>query len=152
MEWVDPKGDSDMRRYLLATTMVVIFAVGALAGAFIANPTSGEAQGSCGDWLQQTSDRVGEARFILYPANRSGGTGRSAEQDAQILLQMADEQYQSNYPEGAVELNDDLAEAFTTGASGLGGAGGAAPETQITFAKAIVYNADARLIAVSESC
>ena len=141
-----------MSRYVLTAIMVVIFAAGALAGTFVARPATGEAQGSCGDWLQQTSERVAEARFILYPVDRSGGTGRSPGQDAEILLQMADEQYQSNYPEGAVELNDDLAEAFTTGASGLGGAGGAAPETQITFAKAIVYNADARLIAVSENC
>lgn len=141
-----------MRRYVLTTAMVVVFAVGALAGAFLATPASGEAQGSCGDWLQQTAERVGEARFILYPVDRSGGTGRSADQDAQILVQMADEQYQSDYPESGVELNDDLAEAFTTGASGLVNAGGAAPETQITFAKAIVYNADARLVSVAESC
>jgi len=141
-----------MRRLIIVAGIVTTFAAGALAGAFVAGPTTGEAQGSCGDWLQQTAERVGEARFVLYPVDRSGGTGRAPDQDAQVLLQMADEQYQSNYPEGAVELNDDLAEAFTTGASGLVNAGGAAPETQITFAKAIVYNADARLLAVSDSC
>src|SRR3712207_7300229 len=42
-------------------------------------------------------------------------------------------------------LNGDLVEALSAGAAALGGGGGASPDAQVAFAKAIVYNADLRI-------
>jgi hypothetical protein len=48
-------------------------------------------------------------------------------------------------------VNGDLVEAFSVAAEGLA-SGGPDAATQVVFAKAIVYNADVRLLSVVDTC
>lgn len=138
--------------------MFVLAACAAMASGFavfagVGLPSAGDAQGDCRGYLADTAERLSAARTILYPVERSGGTGQSPQQDAQVLFQLGQEQLNAGGPQEADEFNGDIAEALAAGAEALGGGGGgAAPETQITFAKAIIYNADARLDLVAQYC
>ena len=109
------------------------------------------------NWASDTADRVFVAREALYPSDRPGASTRSVGEDAQLLFDLSVEQQNADRPEIAEELNGDLVEAFSVGAAGLdaaatGASTGADPEIQLTFAKAIVYNADARLVLAAEGC
>ena len=141
-------------RQLAVLAALVAFA-GGIAVGISARPgaaVSARQSDECIEWLTDTSERINIARQVLYPPERPGSAGGDPIQAAQALDQVAQEQAGSTYPDVAVELNGDLVEGFTAGAAGLAGAGPQAPETLITFAKAIVYNADARLIATSQEC
>ena len=130
-----------------------VLASGFAVFAAVGRPSAGDAQGDCQGYLADTADRLSVARTILYPVERSGGTGQSPQQDAQVLFQLGQEQINAGGPAEANEFNGDLAEALAAGAEALGGGGGgAAPETQIAFAKSIIYNADVRLDLVAQYC
>jgi hypothetical protein len=98
------------------------------------------------------SERLTEVRQLLEPADRSGYRSPGLAQDAQILYEIAQEIGNSSPPDGGERLHGDLIEALSAAVAGFSGGGGAAPETQLTFAKAIVYNADVRLAVLSETC
>ena len=106
---------------------------------------------NCEDWVEQTNARVNDARRLLYPADRPDAFDGSAEQAADELVAIYDEQLASEPPDGAGQLNDDLVEAMSSGAEGLIG-GGTDGAILFYFAKSIIYNADARLITVIEGC
>lgn len=142
-----------MTKKLLVFAALAVLASGFAVFAGVGLPRAGDAQGDCRGYLADTADRLSAARTILYPVERSGGTGQSPQQDAQILFQLGQEQLNAGGPAEANEFNGDLAEALAAGAEALGGGGGgAAPETQIAFAKSIIYNADVRLDLVAEFC
>lgn len=107
---------------------------------------------SCKDWTNQTATRVAEARQLLYPPERRQQSTGSLQGDARALAQLAQQQAGSGPPSGGANLNGDLVEALSAGAAALGGGGGASPDAQIAFAKAIVYNADLRLSVLRQSC
>lgn len=134
----------------LAIVLVVVAMVAGF-GAYLRDARAGGSLQGCDDWVQQTNDRVNDARTLLYPADRPGAFQGSAEQAAQELFAISEEQVNSEPPDGAGPLNDDLIEALTVGAEGLA-AGGVDAAAQVVFAKAIVYNADVRLLAVIETC
>ncbi len=141
-----------MRKLLVLATFAVV-ASGFAVFAAVGLPRAGDAQGDCRGYLSDTADRLSVARTILYPVERSGGTDQSPQQDAQVLFGLGQEQLNAGGPAEADEFNGDLAEALAAGAEALGGGGGgAAPETQIAFAKSIIYNADVRLDLVAQFC
>ena len=107
---------------------------------------------SCSSWVSTTGQRVAQARLLVEPPERAGNAAVAPQTAAQEIYRLAQQQAQSNPPRGAQDLNGDLVEAMGAGAAGLGGAGGAAPETQLTFAKAVIYNAGARLTLLQKSC
>ena len=141
------------------TVVLVVVAALTLVGGVVGYGRLGRAgaqDGAC-DWARDTADRVFLARQALYPSDRPGASTRSVAEDAQLLYQLAADQENSQRPEQAEEINGDLVEAFSVGGAGLeaaavGASTGADPETQLTFAKAIVYNADARLVLAAEGC
>ncbi len=142
-----------MTRKLLMLAACAVLAGGVAGFVGMGLPRAGDAQGDCRGYLADTAERLSVARTILYPVERSGGTGQSAQQDAQVLFQLGQEQLNAGGPVEANEFNGDIAEALAAGAEALGGGGGgAAPETQIAFAKSIIYNADVRLDLVAEFC
>lgn len=107
---------------------------------------------NCDDWGNDTADRVAIARQLLYPAERQEQSTGSVQGDAQALYDLAQEQANSNPPDEAFNLNGDLIEAFSAGYTALSGGGGASPDAQIAFAKAIVYNADLRVAYLLDGC
>ena len=137
-----------MKMWLVALTAIVA-AVAAGTGYYAATARADARLQDCGDWVDETNQRVQVARTLLYPSDRSEAFEGSPLQAAEELVALFDEQANSSPPEGAGQLNDDLLEAMSDGAIGLEGQGAAAPETLIVFAKAIIYTADARLLAVS---
>ncbi len=107
---------------------------------------------ACDDWVNGVSDRLTDARQLIEPPERSGYTSNNPQADAQTLYQLAQEISNSDPPEGGERLQGDLIEALSAAVAGLSGGGGAAPETQLAFAKAIIYNADVRLAVLSDTC
>lgn len=136
---------------VVATVVALVVVVSAGSAYFAANVTADARSQDCGDWIDETDERVQAARSLLYPSDRPGAFQGSVQQAAEEMFLLYEEQLNSAPPDGAGQLNDDLVEAMSVGAEGLAGSGGAAPETQIVFAKAIVYNADARLLAVNNA-
>ncbi len=113
---------------------------------------SASALQSCDDWGNQTADRIGVARQLLYPLERQEQTTGSVQGDAQALYDLAQEQANSNPPDEGFNLNGDLVEALSAGANALGGSTGASPDAQVAFAKAIIYNADPRVAYLLDGC
>lgn len=105
---------------------------------------------SCGDWVRETNERMLDARSLLYPADRPGAFQGSISQAAQEMDAIAAEQLNADPPDEGEVLADDLQEALNAATAGLSGDPNAT--AQILFAKAIIYNADARLLAVNETC
>ena len=64
---------------------------------------------------------------------------------------MAQEQANTDGPDEAFNLNGDLVEAFSAGATALGSNSSSA-EAQIAFAKGIIYNADLRVAYLLDGC
>lgn len=115
-------------------------------------PSRSSAAQSCDDWGNDTYDRVGIARQLLYPRERQEQTSGSAQGDAQALYDLAQDQANSNPPDDAFNLSGDLVEAFSAGSTALVGGQGSSPDAQIAFAKSIVYNADLRLAYYLDGC
>jgi len=113
---------------------------------------SASALQSCDDWGNETADRIGVARQLLYPSERQEQSTGSVEGDAQALYELAQEQANSNAPDEGFNLSGDLVEAFSAGANALAGGGGSNPDAQIAFAKSIVYNADLRVAYLLDGC
>jgi len=137
-----------LKRLMVAAALVAV-----LGGMMVHLDSGVEADArlvSCDDWVNDTNDRVNDARKLLYPSDRPDAFQGSAQEASRGLLSIAQEQQQSDYPDGAGAINDDLIEALTIGADGL--AGGSDATTEVVFAKAIVYNADARLLALANTC
>ena len=137
-----------MRTWWLVAAAVVLAA--SVGGYFGMGARAGAAQ-DCEDWVNQTNDRVNEARTYLYPADRLDAFQGSIEEAAEGLFILFEEQQASDPPENAGQLNDDLIEAFSDGAAGLA-QGGTEGAILVNFAKSIVYNADARLVTFVETC
>jgi hypothetical protein len=137
-----------MRARVAPVAAVVLLAAG---GGYLGGTAwaGGRAQG-CEDWVGQTNERVNAARGLLYPADRPGAFAGTPEQAAEQLSVLFEEQADSAPPEGARQVNGDLVEALSVGAEGL--AAGGPEAAAIVFAKAIVYTADARLLAVVNTC
>ncbi len=139
-----------MRRWsLLALAVVLAAAVGGYFG--LGARVDARAQ-DCEDWTNQTNERVNDARTLLYPLGRIDAFEGSAVEAAQEMDLILQDQEQSEPPDGAGVLHDDLIEAMSAAVEGLSGGGAVAPETQIVFAKAIIYNADARLVTFINTC
>lgn len=136
-----------MKTWSLLAVLIVV----AAAALFAQNsPVSSSAAQSCDDWGNDTFDRVGIARQLLYPRERQEQSTGSVQGDAQALFDLAQEQANSSPPEEGFNLNGDLVEAFSAGANAL--AGDPAGEAQVAFAKAIVYNADLRIAYLLDGC
>jgi hypothetical protein len=135
--------------------VAAVTAIGVVAGPSVWRELRPVAAGvrlqNCEDWVFATSDRVDAARSYLYPSDRPGAFAGSAREAAEELYVLFEEQADSAPPENGQQLNDDLVEALSEGASGLAG-GGTVGAIQVTFAKSIVYNADARLVTLLNSC
>jgi hypothetical protein len=130
---------------------VVLIVVVAASGLLTYDARAVPSASKCSDWGNQTSDRIATARQLLYPQERQQQSTGSVQGDAQALYQLAQDQANSNPPDEAVNLNGDLVEAFSAGFTALSGGGGS-PEAQISFAKAIVYNADLRVAYLLDGC
>lgn len=138
-----------MKRSLLIAALACI----GMAAVFVSTvPSGSSAAQSCDDWGNDTYDRVGIARELLYPPERQTQTSGSAQGDAQALYDLAQEQANSNPPDEGFNLSADLVEAFTTGSIALTGGQGSSPDAQIAFAKSIVYNADLRIAYFLDGC
>jgi hypothetical protein len=138
-----------MRAWAIVAAIVVVTAA---IGGYLGGVARADVRlQDCGDWVDQTNDRVQYARTLLYPPDRPDAFEGTLAEAAEELYILYEEQLESEAPDGAQQLSDDLSEAMVVGAEGLA-AGDAAAETQIVFAKSIIYNADARLLAVVETC
>ena len=132
-------------------SLLVVLTVVAAAALFAQNsPVQSSAAQSCDDWGNDTFDRVGIARQLLYPQERQEESTGSIQGDAQALFDLAQEQANSSPPDEGFNLNGDLVEAFSAGANAL--AGDPSGEAQIAFAKSIVYNADLRIAYLLDGC
>ena len=138
-----------MRKWALVAAVAVI--VAAVGGYFGGAARAGVRLQDCDDWVDQTNERVQFARSLLYPADRPGAFAGTAEEAAEELYILFEEQSDSEPPEAAEQLHDDLIEAMSVGAEGLA-SGGPDAATQVIFAKSIIYNADARLLGVVNTC
>ncbi len=138
-----------MRKWTLVALAAVV--VVALGGYFGLGGRANASASGCEDWVNQTNDRVDTARTLLYPSDRPDAFQGSAQQASQELASLVQDQQGSEPPENAGQLNDDLIEAMSDGAAGLS-AGGTTGAIQVTFAKSIVYNADARLVSFVKTC
>lgn len=142
-------GDILMKKWFLTAAVACI----SMAALFVYNvPSGSSAAQSCEEWGDQASERVGIARELLYPRERQTQSSGSAQGDAQALYDLAQEEANSNPPDEAFNLSGDLVEAFSAGSTALQGGGGASPEAQIAFAKAVVYNADLRIAYFLDGC
>ncbi len=136
-----------MKKWFLLLALIVVGG----AALFASNaPVRSSAAQSCDDWGNDTADRVGIARQLLYPFERQEQSTGSIQGDAQALYDLAREQANSQPPDEAFNLNGDLVEALSAGAAALSGDPSA--DAQIAFAKAIVYNADLRLAYLLDGC
>ena len=133
--------------WLVAAAVVLAASVG---GYFGIDARAGAAQ-DCEDWVNDTNDRVNEARTYLYPADRPEAFEGSFDEAAENLYVLFEEQNNTDVPDNAFQLHYDLIEAFSEGAAGLA-SGGPEATIQVNFAKSIVYNADARLVSFVETC
>jgi hypothetical protein len=139
-----------MKKWLLVAALIAV-ATTAFFGYDAARARPNAAQ-SCDDWGNDTLDRLGIARQLLYPLERQEESTGSVQGDAQALYDLAQEQAISNPPDEAFNLNGDLIEALSAGSTALAGGGGSSPEAQIAFAKGIVYNADLRVAYLLDGC
>lgn len=139
-----------MRKWSVLALAVVL--AGALGGYFGFGRTADVQAQDCDDWVQETNERVNDARLLLYPADRLDAFQGSVDEAAQIMSEILVEQENASPPDGGGNLHDDLIEAMNVAVDGLIGTGSADPAVQITFAKSIIYNADARLVALNDSC
>jgi len=140
-----------MKRWLVIIAAVI--AIGSAATVtYNAQARPNAAAQDCDDWGNDTADRVEIARLLLYPPERDGESTGSLSGDAQALYDVAQEQANSDPPDEGVKLNGDLVEAMSAASAALGGGGGASPDVQIAFAKAIIYNADLRLAYLLDGC
>jgi len=139
-----------MRRWTaLAALVVVLFgAVG--FGLRAPDAVGAPAVQSCEDWVSETNERLLDARSLLYPSDRPGAFQGSIDDAAAEMAAISDEQLNADPPDSGEVLADDLQEALDAAVAGLSGDPNA--QAQILFAKAIIYNADARLLAVNETC
>ncbi len=136
-----------MRRWALLAAVAVV-----LAGTLFAYavPRSSSAAQNCQDWGNQTLDRIEVGRQLLYPFERQTSSTGSAQGDAQALADVAQQQANSNPPDGADNLNGDLIEAFSAGSNAL--YGGPSADAQIALAKGVIYNADLRVNFLLDGC
>ncbi len=136
-----------MRRWALLAAVAVV-----LAGTLFAYavPRSSSAAQNCQDWGNQTLDRIEVGRQLLYPPQRQQQSTGSAQGDAQALADVAQQQANSNPPDGAANLNGDLTEAFSAGSNAL--YGGPSADAQIALAKGVIYNADLRVNYLLDGC
>ena len=137
------------RRVALVALMIAVVA-GSLA--YVARHQASAKQGDCGDWANDTAGRIEIARQLVMPAERQEESTGTAEGDAQALYELAQEQANSNPPDIAYNLHGDLVEAMAAASEALTGGGVASAESQIVFAKAVIYNADLRVNAVADAC
>lgn len=139
-----------MRKWWLLALAAVLAA--SIGGYFGFDARAGAAQ-DCEDWSNQTNDRVNYARTLLYPAGRLDAFEGSADEAAGEMEAVLTEQENSEPPdEAAGIIHDDLIEAMTLGVEGLLAQGNVDPAVQISFAKSIIYNADARLFSYVNTC
>ena len=138
-----------MRKWWLVAVAVVLAA--SVGGYFGFDARAGAAQ-DCEDWANQTNERVNYARTLLYPIGRLDAFEGSPDQAAGELEAILGEQEAAEPPENAGIIHDDLIEAMSAGVEGLLGAGNVDPAVQISFAKSIIYNADARLVTFVNTC
>ena len=139
-----------MRKWSLFALAVVL--AGALGGYFGFGQSADAGAQDCDDYVTQTNERVNEARTLLYPGDRPDAFQGGPEEAAQIMAELLAEQEEAEFPEGGANLHNDLIEAMNTAVDGLIQTGQADPAVQITFAKSIIYNADARLVTLINSC
>ncbi len=138
-------------RKLFVLAMLALVLVGAAGiGARVTGAAGVPASQNCGDWVNETNQRLLDARSLLYPADRPGAFQGSIDQAAQEMAAITDEQFDADPPDAGEVLADDIQEALAAATAGLSGDPNA--PAQILFAKAIIYNADARLLAVNETC
>ena len=137
------------RRVALVALMIAVVAGGL---AYVARHQASAKQGDCGDWVDDTAGRIEVARQLVMPAERQEQSTGTAQGDAQALYDLAQEQANSNPPDVAYNLHGDLIEAMAAASEALSGGGLASAESQIVFAKAIIYNADLRVNAVADAC
>ena len=137
-----------MKKWALLAAVAVV-----LAGTLFAYvvPRGSSAAQNCQDWGNQTLDRIEVGRQLLYPYERQTQSTGSIQGDAQALQNVAQEQANSNPPDGADNLNGDLVEAFSAGANALYG-GSASADAQIALAKGVIYNADLRVAYLLDGC
>lgn len=142
------------RSVLLALAALLLASLGILGAAGVTTRDDGGvvSANSCSSWVNSTAQRVAQARLLVEPPERAGNAAVAASTAAQEIYQLAQQQVQSSPPNGAQDLNGDLVEAMGAAAAGLAGTGGAAPETQLAFAKAIIYNAGVRLTVLNQTC
>lgn len=133
---------------LVALVVVVLAAVG---GYFGGPARAGGRAQDCGDWVEGTRDQLLEGRSYVYPSGRPDAFDGSVDEAIQLLDRLSQEQADSDPPDNAILISDDLVEAFASGAEGLA-QGGAEGAILLNFAKSIIYNADARLFLVNDSC
>jgi len=139
-----------MRRSTALAALALVL-VGVLGfGWQTQNASSAPALQSCEDWVSETNDRLLDARTLLYPSDRPGAFQGSLDEAADIINGIADEQASADPPDNGEVLHDDLLEALSAAEAGLAGDPNA--DVLILFAKSIIYNADARLLAVNETC
>lgn len=139
-----------MRRGIaLAALALTLVGAGGL-GTQVQGAVSAPAAQSCEDWVGETNERLLDARSLIYPSDRPGAFEGSIDEAAQEMAAIADEQLDAEPPEEGQVLADDLQEALDAGIAALSGDPNA--EALILFSKAIIYNADARLLAVNETC
>lgn len=137
------------KHWWLAAALAVLVTVSTFA--YGTRGSASALQDRC-DWGEQTSDRIGIARQLLYPQERQEQSTGSVQGDAQALYDLAQEQANSSAPQEGFNLSGDLVEAFSAGANALGGTTTASPDAQIAFAKSIVYNADLRVAYLLDGC
>lgn len=136
-----------MRKWALLAAVAVV-----LAGTLFAYavPRESSAAQNCQDWGNQTLDRIQVGRQLLYPVERQTQTTGSLQGDAQALVNVAQEQANSNAPSEAADLNGDLVEALSAGANALNG--GPSADAQIALAKGVIYNASLRVNYLLDGC
>lgn len=138
-----------MKKWMISGSLVLVVAFAVLAYAF--PRSSSAAAQDCDEWGNDTLDRIAIARQLLYPQERQEQSTGSLQGDAQALYDVAQEQANSNAPGEAFNLNGDLVEAFSAGATALG-SGSSSSEAQIAFAKGVIYNGDLRVAYLLDGC
>lgn len=139
-----------MRRVIALAMLALVVVGGVGVGSRVQSAASAPAAQSCDDWVGETNERLLDARSLIYPIDRPGAFEGSIDQAAQEMNAIAEEQLNADPPDEGEVLSDDIQEALFAATAGLSGDPNA--DVQILFAKAIIYNADARLLAVNETC
>jgi hypothetical protein len=137
-------------RRMVVVALLLVVAAGSLG--YVVRSQASAKQGDCGAWADDTAGRIEVARQLVMPAERQEQSTGSVQGDAQALYDLAQEQANSDPPDVAYNLHGDLIEAMAAASEALSGGGVASAESQIVFAKGVVYNADLRLNAVADAC